>query len=509
MVEQVSNVEAGGRSGEGEEGGLDLQHLREIAGFVLRAPLRHPVLAAATFAVVAALGVTISLTMPKTYQASVRLLAQRNSTIRALSSQNAHEMEQVDDPMKDVPAMILRRDNLVTLVKDVGLVHRFEQTRTSALRLKDSLLALAFGPPTDEEKTLNQVYTLEKKLWAVNTTPDTLELGVTWSSAQTAYDIVTQLQQNFLDARYDSDVAVVNDSIALLETRAKSELSQVDQALAEYQKLVAERSAPAAARSASTGQASVPAASGGGGVKAEIPVVDEGLAKQLAEKRTQIRALEDTRARTLDALRRQLVEARLTLTPSHPTVVALQQQVDALSEPSPDLAQLRTEEHGLMEQIAGPRVSASASPSAPSVRSLMPSASEPPPGTTPAVAAINLQMQLIDRDPVLQLGQSKLAAAARAYEDTIARIDSAKVELDIIRTSFNHRYTVLQPAELPKGPKRPVTQLIGIGSVVAALLLALLLSAGADLLAGRVLESWQIKRRLNIEVLAEFDKPIS
>jgi uncharacterized protein involved in exopolysaccharide biosynthesis len=515
MDQQVSNVEAREGGGDGEEGGLDLQQLRDIAGFVLRAPLRHPILAGSTFALVAALGVTISLTMPKTYQATASLLAQRSSTIRALSSPNAREMEQVDDPMKDVPAMILRRDNLVTLVKDVDLVERFERTRTPALSLKDRVMAFVFGPPTDEEKILIQVYTLEKKLWVTNSTADTLEFGVTWNSARTAYDIITQLQKNFLEARYDSDIAVINDGISLLETRAKSELAQVDQALAEYQKLVDERTGGPAAHPPSTGPAGgptgVPAAPTGGGVKGTTPALGDGLAlaKQLEEKRTQIRALEDTRAHTLDTLRRQLVEARLTLTPLHPTVVALQQQVDALSDPSPDLERLRTEERGLMDQIAAPRASASTSPSAPSVRSLTSSASEQPTGTTPAVAAVNLQMQLIDRDGPLQLGQSKLAAAARAYEETMARLDSAKVELDITRTSFKHRYTVLQPAELPKRPRKPVTQLVGIGSVVGALLLAILLSAGVDLLAGRVLESWQVQRRLNIEVLAELEKPAS
>ena len=227
-------------------------------------------------------------------------------------------------------------------------------------------------------------------------------MGWIWNNAQTAYDIVTQVQKNFLEARYDSDVAVINDGISLLQTRAKSELAQVDEALADYQKLVAERSGgpagrPASQGQASTGQASGPAAPIGGAIKGATPTIDYGVAKELEEKRAQIRALEDTQARTLDTLRRQLVEARLTLTPSHPTVVALQQQVDALSEPSPDVERLRTEERALMDQIAGPRVAAaSASPSVPSAHGPMPGTSEQPVGTTPAVAAINLQMQLID-----------------------------------------------------------------------------------------------------------------
>ena len=36
-----------------------------------------------------------------------------------------------------------------------------------------------------------------------------------------------------------------------------------------------------------------------------------------------------------------------------------------------------------------------------------------------------------------------------------------------------------------------MSQIVGIGSVVAAVLLALLLAAGADLASGKIIEEWQ------------------
>ena len=42
-------------------------------------------------------------------------------------------------------------------------------------------------------------------------------------------------------------------------------------------------------------------------------------------------------------------------------------------------------------------------------------------------------------------------------------------------------------------------------SVIGAALLALLMAAGADLGSGRILEEWQVRRQLKLEVLGEFD----
>jgi uncharacterized protein involved in exopolysaccharide biosynthesis len=107
----------------------------------------------------------------------------------------------------------------------------------------------------------------------------------------------------------------------------------------------------------------------------------------------------------------------------------------------------------------------------------------------------------------VQLASSKLAAAIRNYQEATARIDAARVELEITRTGYKHRYTVVSPAELPKKPKKATAQVIGIGSVVGAALLAIVLATLADMMTGTILEAWQVRRRLKIEVLGEFDGP--
>ncbi|MGO9838157.1 MAG: hypothetical protein ACLP1X_28580 [Polyangiaceae bacterium] len=489
---------------DGESDGLDFEHVRDVAGFVLRSVRRRRLLATLTFAVVAAVGITIAMTMPQTYSAQVKLLAQRSSAIRMLSSQN-QQMDSVDNPTKNVATMITRRENIVALVKEANLAERFYAARPPPLKLKDRIMAALFGPLSDEDKTKAMVFTLDKSLDVV-TDDATVTITVEWQDPRVSYELVTLVQKNFLEARYDSDVAVINDSITVLEEHAKSALDHVDGELSDYQKVVADRVLKSAVPPSTVGRLIMTGAPHAAVSSAPSPQApDPELTKALEEKRMQIRALEEARQRTLETLRQQLVQAQLTLTPMHPTVIALQQKVETMSQPSPELTQLRGEERVLMAQIAPPKASPSPSASATSTPPNVPAGvrmglavpSAPPPLPRPGQ----------DRDGQLQLADSELASAIHAYEDAMARIDAAKVELDITRTAYKHKYTVVTPAELPKKPKKATAQMVGIGSVLGASLLAILLAAALDLVAGLILEPWQVRRRLKLDVLGEFDRP--
>jgi uncharacterized protein involved in exopolysaccharide biosynthesis len=498
-----------------EPEGVDLEQVREMVGFALRATRRRLKLASIAFVCVAGLGLAIATTMPRTYGAQVKLLAQRSSAIHALTSLSP-QMENVDNPTKNVAAMITRRDNLVALVKEADLVRRGEETRSAPLKLKDRVLAALFGPTSEEDKHLGIVLSLEKRLEVTTDEPtSTVTIAVDWSDPRIAYDLVTLVQKNFLEARYDSDVAVINESIDVLEEHARNELAHVDNALAEYQKVLAQRAVtPGTAAQVRIRALATSTSRTGAGVLS-APPVDPELAKALEAKRIQIRTLEEVHRQAVESLRQQLAQTELTLTPMHPSVIALRQRVETLSQPSPELTQLKSEERALMSQIVPPTVSPREASTA---TSTSPAASATPPSriavandvdvdTQALGAGVPLPANALDRDGPLQLAQSRLASAIRAYSDAVGRTDAARVELDITRTAYKHRYIVVTPAERPKKPKKATTQIIGVGSVVGATLLALLLATLADLSSGAILESWQIRRRLKIDLLAELDMP--
>src|SRR5580658_2550025 len=133
-----------GASGEDAGEGIDIEEARELVGFVLHSARRRPRLALSTFMIVAGLGLAAAVTMPLTYSSQVKLLAQRSSAMHIIGGA-LPQMDAVDNPIKNVSAMIMRRDKLVALVKDANLVQRFVQTRPAALKLKDRIVASLFG----------------------------------------------------------------------------------------------------------------------------------------------------------------------------------------------------------------------------------------------------------------------------------------------------------------------------------------------------------------------------
>jgi uncharacterized protein involved in exopolysaccharide biosynthesis len=500
MVDQNGNSEFGrDPAAETEPEGIDLEHIKEMVGFALHAGGRRPKLAAMTFLAVAALGLAAAVTMPKVYSAQVKILAQRTGAIRALSNPNS-EMNRVDDPTKNVANMIMRHDNLVALAKEANLVAWFEESRAPILRLKDRLSMWMSGPVSDEDKLRVIVATLEKEL-DIFTDENTLVITVEWPSAPMAYDLVTLLQKNFLEARYDSDLAVITDSIAVLQEHAKSEQAQVDTALTEYQEAVAPAADMAAAR------LSMPQTGIAGTPRQEAPSAIASPAPNLAleETRLRIQALEQERQRLLDSLQQQLAQAQLTLTPMHPTVVALQQRLDTMSQPSQELRRLKSEERSLVEQAER---SAPAPPSSAGASSPLPRVQRAPLAAeaTPTRLRSALPPWAAPEDGHTRLARSKLEAAIQSSEAAMARIEAANIELDITRTAYKYRYTVLTPAELPSKPKRPLSQIVGVGAVLGAVLLAFLVATMADILGGRILEPWQVRRRLKLEVLGEIDR---
>jgi uncharacterized protein involved in exopolysaccharide biosynthesis len=507
-----------GYSEEREPEGITVERVREMAGFMVRATRRHIKLAIVTFFVVAGAGVGIAWTMPKVYSARVKLLAQRSSAIRVLSSPNPG-MEAADNPTRNIAATILSRDNLVALAKDAKLVERFDETRPSALKLKDRLMDHLFSPPTAEDKLLRMVFTLEKQL-EVTVDDANVTITVDWANPRVAYDLANLVQKNFLEARYDSDVAEINDSIGVLEDHAKSELAKVDAKLDEYTRIAAERSPrPVATDRAASAPLAVavpipwvPRPGAGN----PLPIVpDRDVAKTLEDTRARIRTTEEDRQRKLDDVRQQLMQAQLTLTPMHPTVIALQQQVENLSQPPAELAQLRAQERALMAQIAPPMPSRAFVPSGavgPGAAGLALGAGRSGPlygngATADAGSPAPTPLLAGDKDPQVQLAESELTSAVRAYEDVLDRIDAAKVELDITRAAYKHRYMVVTPAEEPRAPKKAQARVIGAASVIGALLLAILLATGLDMLPGVILEPWQVRRHLKLDVIGELDNP--
>lgn len=492
-----------------EDGEFSFDQLKQLIGFFVRAPRRRPRLALSVLITTLALGIVTAIYWPRTYEVSVRILAQRNLVLPALDNPQGVENREGETLTKNAADAILKRDNLLALIKQLDLLDRWEATRQPILRVKDKIMAL-FGKTTDEEKLHNMIGVLEKRL-SVTADDATITITVVWSDKQTAYDIASTMQKNFLDARYDSSVNVVKDAIHILEERAKPAAADVDAALAELMKRDAQHRAGLAPPSVSApGSAhpwARPAAATASGPRAGSAPPDDAVAQELEDVRRRIRMLKESHDQELLQAQTQLADARTTLGPLHPTVRALNEKIAQLSEPSPDLNGLRARERSLVAQLAGPATSGSPKPAAPSASA---------PARTPTGGPIVIEAappgrpaqtvrDLLDvhEDPQVTQARENLQAVTSKYNDLLSRIEAANIELEVTRAAFKYQYSVVLPPELPRAPTKPK---VAVLLAVAALLCAVLTFAvpGAmDLLAGRFVESWQIESRLKLPVVGE------
>ena len=494
-----------------EEGGLDLARIKLLIGFFLRAPRRHPRIALGVGAAVLVIAIGLAAFLPRVYTAETRILAHKNLVLPALGNPRRAIPTEADNPVKGVADQIMKRDNIVALVKQLDLVNRFEATRPPALRLKDRVMRAISGPLTDDQKLRALVGILEKRL-VVWTDNDSLTITVEWTDGELAYELVNAVHKNFLEARYDSEVKVVSEAISILETREKTTAEAMDAALAELTKIELQRRGGGAPAAASASASAAPAPSPPPAPHVAAPrapppasmasVAETAeIAQQLEENRRRIKQLDEERRRRISEAQTQLTDAQSTMGPLHPTVVAYRQKLEMLTgEPPSELTSLKAQEKELVSVLA------SSSPrNGPEIRPSYGSTARgtPPPTSEGDSAAFRGLLERERDDAPTAFARQKLQAATFDYNDILNRIDAARIELDVAKAAFKYTYTVARPAEVPAKPRKPNVPILIIGGFVGALLLAVIAAGIKDMMTGRFVETWQAESRLGIPLLGE------
>jgi uncharacterized protein involved in exopolysaccharide biosynthesis len=510
-----------GRDDDDEEGGgIDLDRIKQLAGFFVRAARRRPKIASLTLLIGVVVVGFLAAYLPRTYTVDVRFLAQRNLMLPALDNPGANIPQDSGSLTRDVADTIKRRDNMIDLARQVDLLARWKATRPAVLRFKDKMMAAINGPTSDDDALKGLIVTLEQKL-EVTVDASSVTISVDWPERQIAFDMVSTLSQNFVEARYDSEIAVINEAIEILERRAKEQGTNVDAALADIVKLEALRRAkatappplPDPAPGAPPGAAPPPRPAAPPPVAPPSAASDDSSddVARLAQVRRNLGELETEQKRKVADAERQLDDARVTLGPMHPTVVALAQKIDALKQPSADIVALRAEERQILARLSTYTRTDPGTPSPAPVPQLRSTVGLGGGGTsrpTPrAAATVPLPELSSQEDPQLYAARSKLATATSSYSELLRRIESAQIELDVARASFKYQYITVRPPELPTKPRKPNVPALVIGGLLATILLALGLAGIADLMSGRILEPWQVEHRLKLTILGELPPP--
>lgn len=467
---------------------FDYALLRDVLRYGVHSVRRHKLLVLGVMVVVLSLTFAAARLWPRTWHVESHLLAQRNSVIAALGNPGRQMPGELDAPTRAAREIIMRRDNLLTLIRQTDLVAHYWANRAPLLRFKDWLYGLVLPPMSEQDKMDAMVGVLEKQL-RVETGDGTFSLYIDWPDPNMAYRLIEAAQQNFLETRHVEETSLITDAISILESHAEEVRTEMKQALDEVVRL--QGRGRGGARPAT-----------GAGAPAQVSVASErpasGATEQqlnqlrfmLEAKQRSIADLEEFRSRRLSELQQQLAEQRVIYSDQHPIVLDIRQRITQLTQDSPQVAALRRD----AEQLQAEYTRMGGKPGG--ARAGFARTEGSAPRSTGGGAAAG-------DDPELDFARAQLSMLSAKYQEFTLRVDAARIELDTARAAFKYRFTVIRPAQVPKKPLKPNVALIMAAGVFAALGLGVSFAVLRDYTSGKVLERWQVERQLALPVLAE------
>lgn len=444
-------------------------------------------------AVFTATGVAAAVLLPRTYAAESRVLAQRNYVMPALAHPTRAVPTGSEAPTQSAAEFVLNRGALEGIVRRTSLLDRWERERPAVMRLKDRVVQTFSEPISDEDK-LDAIIDLLAKRITVSVNNDVITIKATWSNPRTTVDIVTGAVDAFLAARQKADVQTIADTYALLERTAAAGRMKVEAQLADVGRV--ERAVAAAPRPPRPLAPPVRTAAGSpaeGGSQGRDQWQE--LGSQIVDARQNIAEAEARRQAQVRELETQLAQSRAVQTDRHPDVIALERALVRLQEEPAELRAARAGEAQLLEQYlaAGGRLGPLSRP-----------------GQDPAVAAAdperaaNQPLVWLERaareeeDDALAYSRSILKNSVDTYQDILIRLANVQIELETAKAAFGYRYSVIDPARLPKKATAPNRALIVVGALLAGLFAGLLRALFNELGAQELLAPSALRRHLSV-----------
>ena len=474
---------------------IDIQRLKERLRFAAGSVRHRKLLAVATFMLVLGLTGTAVAVWPRTYHADARLLAQRNGVMPALSNPGRAIPPDAESPTRAAAEVILRRDNLLAMIKKTDLLNEWARTRAPILRLKDRLFALVQKPPTEEERLEGMIGLLDRRLRVSVGPEETLSIDVDWPDRRMAYEIAQTAMQNFLESRRIGETSAISESVSILERSAGTLQREVDKTFAELAatpptpRRRTVRVSPAvvapAAQFSMSGSAVQPSA------EQEAELTRAKAALDL--KQQDLARLQEAHDQELSRLRQQLATSLTIYTENHPAIANLRQSISSASPESPQLVAAREEAQTFAAQYASLVAKQRATeqgPEASSAAGAPRNAAEAGRRAQRAAAVAIADTRAIteeteergDAETPLAM---RLKAALSELGDIRGRLESARIELATSQAAFKYRYSVVRPPILPRQPVKPNVPAILIAGFLAALVLAIAAPVGAELAFGR------------------------
>lgn len=491
---------------------VDWQVVRNWCVFAWRAMGRRKALIFGVFSLVVALAAFALVVLPKRYHVETRLLAQKNQVLALPGEETGGKA-----PSSAAQETVLRRDNLVALVKETNLLQEMSARRAPAARFKDWAVSPFMRDLTEAERVDGVVKYLKKQLVVKNDdTTGQVSIEVTWPDALIGYRIVDAAQRAFLEAKHVEETTAIAEHTSILEGHAAQLRREIDTSVREIQairaKKAGEKLAPLAPPPPPTHAPATPAAPAApvpAAPVAKAPKLDDESVRRMAElgvmietKRNAIRELDEFRQRRVAELTSQVEDKRGSYTEAHPAMVDLRQSLAAAQRESPQVKNLRLE-LGRLEAEHGHLASLAAAAGEPVPR---PSMGRAGGGSTRGAANDEVirieQVPAEERDPEIEYARAKLKYSITSYQELEQQIQRARIALDTAEAAFKFRYTMVTPPEVPKNPMSPNALVVILGAVFGGLFLGLLAAIALELKRGVLQDAWQVEQFLALPVLA-------
>jgi hypothetical protein len=515
---------------DSDEALVDFRQIWDYVGFVGRSVVRHPYVATLTFLLMIGATAGAVVAWPRTYHVEARLLAQQNSLMNSFGNPRAPSSSAGDSPTFAVSETILRRDNLVSLIKQTDLLNQWERTRPPAMRVKDRVMRTLGKEPNDKDRMDAMIGLLEQRFDINVTVEGTVLIAINWPDGRVGYELVETALQNFLDTRQAGEASALNDSITVLERYAATLENDVNSTFAEVQAEQAKRgtgvrraATPIAAAAVTPGSPeTVPGVSVLPSAPPEVMVRLGRMRAALDARRGEVARLEETKAQQISDAQNKLAAALTVYTEGHPMVASLRQSLTSAAQDSPQLQQARLEAQNLEREYvalaaaqekpaAPPAATAAVDPKSaadgksPAPTTVAKGAPTPRAGAAPGAATLDRSLdtatQALGSNDYSSLAAVRLRLQVAQLGDIRDRIAGARLALATSQAGFKYRYELTRPPQIPRAPIKPNVALVIAAGVIGALALAIAAALSRDLLSGRIVESWQLERQVGVAVL--------
>jgi uncharacterized protein involved in exopolysaccharide biosynthesis len=407
------------------------------------------------------------------------LLAQRS---QMSTLPNPGMSREWDVPTRAAREVVVQRQNLVALAKQVNLAERYLQTRAPIVRAKDWLTRLVTGTePNPADLFEGLVDTLQSRLLLYPGPEGTITISLDWSNREVALHVVQAALQTFLEERRVAEIQAVGEAIAIFQSHDARVQEMIEATVEKVEKK------SRALRLGVTPRRSLPAH--------PRPTEDRELARletTLATRNRALGELETLRQQRLAEMQALLLQQQTVYAPRHPILEGTREAIATLSRPSPQILALQAEVRELEGEITrrGGRPGDAASV---------------PTSVDADISEASLRILQMD-DPRLEAERRELEDLLRQHTSLLQRIDSARLEMDTAQAAFKYRYAVITPPQLPKSPLKPYGLLYLIGGFLGGTAMAFFASAAADVWGGKVVERWQVEKGLKLPVLADIGR---